>query len=147
VVQIFLNMNKFFSATPILPDSALGVLRIIIGLMMVYHGQEVFNRELMEGYAKWDIFKDKAAVFMVYAGKSSEFVAGLLLTFGLWTRVAAMILSGTMLYITFFVGHGRFWYEDQHPFMFVLFGVLFFFLGPGRWSLDAYLQKKSNPNN
>jgi putative oxidoreductase len=134
-------MVKFLSSNPIIPDQALAVIRIIIGLLMVYHGQEVFNRELMEGYAKWDIFKDKAAIFMVYAGKSSELLAGLLLTFGIFTRVGSVLLIGTMLYITFFVGHGRFWYEDQHPFMFVLFGVLFFFLGPGAWSIDGYLTK------
>ncbi|WP_373549454.1 hypothetical protein [Haliscomenobacter sp.] len=66
-------------------------------------------------------------------------MAGILLTLGLLTRVGALICIGTLAYITFFVGHGKFWYEDQHPFMFVLFGVLFFFMGPGKWSLDALL--------
>jgi putative oxidoreductase len=46
-----------------------------------------------------------------------------------------------MAYITFKIGHGKFWYEDQHPFMFVLFGLLFFFTGPGKWSLDHVLFK------
>jgi putative oxidoreductase len=41
------------------------------------------------------------------------------------------------------VGHGRFWYEDQHPFLFALFGVLFFFTGPGAWSLDALRMKEA----
>ena len=81
---------------------------------------------------------------MVYLGKSSELIAGIFLTLGLLTRVGAIILLGTMLYITFFVGQGRFWYQDQHPFMFVLFAVLFFFTGPGAWSLDAVLFKKEN---
>jgi putative oxidoreductase len=129
------------SPEPILFSKALAVIRIIIGLLMVYHGQEVFNRELMQGYMKWDMFQNKAATLMVYAGKSSELIAGLLLTFGIFTRVGGVLLTGTMLYITFFVGHGRFWYEDQHPFMFVLFGVLFTFLGPGAWSLDRVLWK------
>ena len=114
----------------------IGALRIIVGLMMVYHGQEVFNPELMEGYTKWDVFPPAIARIMVYIGKSSELIAGILLTLGLLTRVGAVILTGTMLYITFFVGEGRFWYQEQHPFMFVLFGILFFFAGPGAWNLD-----------
>jgi putative oxidoreductase len=56
-------------------------------------------------------------------------LAGVLLVLGLFTRVAALLCVGTFLYITFFIGHGRFWMEDQHPFLFALFGVLF--LSPG----------------
>ena len=114
----------------------IGVLRIMVGLMMVYHGQEVFNAKLMDGYTQWDVFPPTMARIMVYVGKSSELIAGILLTLGLLTRVGALILAGTMLYITFFVGQGRFWYQEQHPFMFVLFGILFFFAGPGAWNLD-----------
>jgi putative oxidoreductase len=130
---------KILSAEPIQFSKALAIIRIIVGLLMVYHGQEVFNKELMQGYIKWDVFQNKAATLMVYMGKLTELTAGLLLTLGLLTRVGGVLLTGTMLYITFFVGHGRFWYEDQHPFMFVLFGVLFAFLGPGAWSLDRVL--------
>jgi putative oxidoreductase len=130
---------------PIQLRKTLAVIRVIVGLLMVYHGQEVFNSELMQGYMKWDVFQNKAATFMVYAGKSSELIAGVFLTLGFLTRVGGVMLTGTMLYITFFVGHGRFWYEDQHPFMFVLFGMLFTFLGPGAWSLDQVLWKGEDP--
>ena len=114
----------------------IGALRIMVGLMMVYHGQEVFNAKLMDGYTQWDVCPPTMARIMVYVGKSSELIAGILLTLGLLTRVGALILAGTMLYITFFVRQGRFWYQEQHPFMFVLFGILFFFAGPGAWNLD-----------
>lgn len=137
-------IKTLLSPEPIGLFKAIAVIRIVVGLLMVYHGIEVFDSELMEGYIKWDVFKNKAATFMVYLGKSSELIAGIFLTLGLLTRVGAIILLGTMLYITFFVGQGRFWYQDQHPFMFVLFAVLFFFTGPGAWSLDAVLFKKEN---
>jgi putative oxidoreductase len=137
-------MKTFFSPAPYFPDKIIAVVRIIVGLLMVYHGQEVFDSKLMQEYAKWDVFKDKSAVMMVYAGKSSELVAGILLTLGLFTRVGAVLLIGTMAYILFFVGHGRFWYEDQHPFMFILFGILFLFYGPGAWSLDATLHRRTH---
>ncbi len=39
----------------------------------------------------------------------------------------------------FFVGHGKIWYEDQHPFLFVLLAFVFFFIGGGKWSVDYLL--------
>lgn len=139
-------MNGFFSPSPLAVEKGLAIVRIILGALLIYHGQEVFNSELMRGYAEWDTFKGNAATFMVYAGKSSELIAGLLLLLGFLTRIGALLVIGTLSYITFFIGHGKFWYEDQHPFMFVLFGILFFFTGPGAWSLDAlfFKNKKSD---
>jgi putative oxidoreductase len=63
-------------------------------------------------------------------------VTGLVLVAGFLTRIAALITIGTFAYITFFIGGGKFWYEDQHPFMFLLLGALFLFAGGGLWSID-----------
>ncbi|GAB3031603.1 hypothetical protein GCM10027185_35710 [Spirosoma pulveris] len=109
-------------------------------MFLVYHGWEVFDTAKMREYAAWDDFKESSyPLVMVYLGKGSEFVAGVLLTMGLLTRLACLIVAGTMLYITFFIGHGRFWYEDQHPFLFVLLALVFFFTGAGKWSVDALI--------
>jgi putative oxidoreductase len=135
-------MKKLFSSTPIYPDKGLALIRIAVGLLMAYHGVEVFDRTTMESYLTWDTFKSGTGEFLVYLGKSSEFISGVLLTLGFFTRLGALIAVGTLSYITFIVGNGRFWYEDQHPFMFVLFGLLFFFTGPGAWSLDK-LRKRT----
>ncbi len=119
-----------------------GIVRVILGALVVYHGQEVFNPALMEEYTTWDAFACPNARLLVYAGKLSELIAGLLLLFGLFTRIGALMVMGTLSYVTFFVGSGRFWYQDQHPFMFVLFGFLFLFTGPGAWSLDGLISNK-----
>jgi putative oxidoreductase len=137
-------MNSFFSPSPLKLNTGLAIVRIIVGLLLAYHGLEVFNPELMNGYADWDMFKGPAAKFIVYAGKSAELVAGVFFLLGLFTRLCAILVIGTFLYITFFIGKGRFWYEDQHPFLFVLFGLLFLFTGPGAWSLDALIFKKKD---
>lgn len=120
----------------------LGVVRITVGLLLVYHGHEVFRPEIMSTYFEWDMFRGSAGKFLVYSGKSAELLAGILLSLGFLTRAAAILIIGNFSCITFFVGSGRFWYEDQHPFMFLLFGVLFFFTGPGSWSVDARLSDK-----
>lgn len=137
-------MNRFFLPGPISPERTIASLRIILGLLLIYHGFEVFNPELIKGYIQWDQFKGSMASVKVYAGKLAELVAGILLLLGLLTRVGALLVIGTFLFITFFVGEGRFWYEEQHPFMFALFGVLFLVMGPGAWSLDAFLFGKSS---
>ncbi len=86
-----------------------------------------------------DSFKKYSAPeMMVYIGKAAELLAGVLLMLGLFTRLAALILIFAMLYIAFFVSEGRIWYEEQHPFLFVLFGIVFFFTGGGKWSLDYF---------
>ncbi len=135
-------MNILLRNTPIWQSQVLAILRIIIGLFLIYHGQEVFQSQLIQEYAQWEAFKNMNGLFMAYLGKGAELVAGILFLLGLFTRIGALICVGTFLYITFFIGEGRFWYQEQHPFMFALFGLLFFFTGSVRWSLDDILFKK-----
>jgi putative oxidoreductase len=135
-------MKPLLSPVPMNIKTTVGILRIIVGAMMVYHGAEVFNAAQIKEYAQWDMFKTASSpTLMPYIGKGAEFLSGLLLVLGLFTRIAAAILIVSMCYITFKIGHGQFWYQDQHPFMFVLFGLLFFFVGPGKWSIDHIIFK------
>jgi uncharacterized membrane protein YphA (DoxX/SURF4 family) len=128
-------------------EQGLTVLRLVFGLLLVYHGWEIFNIETMKGYTSWDQFKDSSnPLLKVYVGKTSEFITGLLLTLGLFTRITCLWIIATMAYITFFVGNGKFWYEDQHPFMFILMASVFFFTGPGQYSLDNKLFNKNYSN-
>ena len=129
-------MNRFFSSSPVWQTAGLTIVRLFVGYFMIYHGVEVFSASKMNEYAQWDMFRNSSGKFLVYLGKGSEFVGGILLLIGLLTRVAALILIGTMVYISFFVGHGKISYDDQHPFLFVLLAFVFLIMGGGRWSLD-----------
>ena len=133
-------MNKLFSSEPIAQEWIIALLRIIIAVFLIIHGKEVFDTAKMEEYTNWDTFK--TSPIMPYLGKGAEFLAGLLLLTGLFTRLACIITVGTFAYITFFIGNGKFWMEDQHPFMFVLFALFFFFTGPGAMSLDKIIFKQ-----
>jgi putative oxidoreductase len=134
-------MKQLFSAEPIWQRNGILLLRIITAALIIYHGWEIFDAEKMKGYTEWDQFKTNTV--MPYLGKGAELVAGLLLLAGLCTRLSCILLIGTFGYITFFVGNGKFWYEDQHPFLFVLLGLFFFITGPGAISVDAMLCKKN----
>ena len=113
---------------------------------MVYHGWEVFNKDTMDGYAKWlTELKFPAPALMAYLGKGAEFVAGIMLTLGFLTRIAAIALIATMAGICFGMGHGKVWADDQHPFLFILLCFVFIFFGPGRFSIDKIIFKKKEP--
>lgn len=121
----------------IVANRVYALIRIIIGLFLIYHGKEVFEFDKIAEYAKWDVFKNfSQAYWLPFLGKAAELVAGIMLVLVFKTRWASALLVGTMLFIAFFIGHGKVWYEDQHPFLFALFGLQYFFVGAGIWSLD-----------
>lgn len=133
-------MKKIFSADPFCQKEAIAIVRIITGSFLMYHGWEVFDSAKINEYAAWDIFKNNSSPsFMVYLGKGTELLAGFLLAAGLFTRVASIIIMITFIYIAFFIGQGKIWYDDQYPFLFVLLALVFFFSGPGKWSFDKLI--------
>jgi putative oxidoreductase len=135
-------MNKLFSAASV-QNNGLAVIRILTGLLMVYHGWEVFTPATMQEYLKWDVVQSLPAPgTMVYIGKGLELVTGICLVIGLYTRIAALLMAANMLFICFKIGNGKFYYEDQHPFIFAMLALVFFFTGPVKWSLDKMIFKK-----
>ena len=134
-------MNKFLSPLPFWQNAGLALVRLMVGAFMIYHGWEIFSPAKMNGYLEWDLFKTSSGKTLVYVGKAAELIAGIFLFLGLFTRLGALILISTMACISFFVGHGKIWYEDQYPFLFVLLGLVFFFMGPGAFSLDNLIFK------
>jgi len=136
-------MNNFFSSSPLWQNDGIAIVRIIIGFFLIYHGWEVFIPAKMNEYMQWDLFKNSSSgKILVYMGKGSELICGIFFLMGLFTRIAAIILICTMACISFFVGHGKIWYEDQYPFLFVLLGFIFFFTGPGSFSIDSRIFRK-----
>jgi putative oxidoreductase len=117
--------------------SGLAIIRILTGLLMLYHGLELFDSSKMDEYLKWDAIKKfPVPEIMVYLGKLIEFAGGIFFILGFFTRVAAVVMAINMFFICFYIGNGRFYYEDQHPFIFGLLCLVFFFYGAGTWSLD-----------
>ena len=136
-------MKKFFSAAPLGFPQGMALIRVITGFFMAYHGWELFDATVMNGYLKWEAFgRFSSPAFVVYLGKAAELAGGILLLFGFLTRPACILIACTMLYISLFVGHGKIWYDDQHPFLFVLLALVFFFAGAGKWSVDNVVFRK-----
>jgi putative oxidoreductase len=110
---------------------------------MAYHGLELLSPEKMDMYRGWEVIKKLPfSNALVTMGKAGELVTGILFTLGLFTRLAALFMAAIMFFISFFVGTGKFWYEDQHPFLFALLALVFAIYGPGAWALDNKFSKK-----
>jgi len=139
-------MNNFFSSSPLWQTTGLTLIRCVLGAFLIYHGCEIFSESKINGYLEWDVFKGSNGKLLVMAGKASELIAGIFFVLGFLTRVASLFTVGTMIYITFFLGHGKIWYEDQYPFLFILLALVFFFTGAGRISLDNLLFKNKIKN-
>jgi putative oxidoreductase len=124
-------------------NTGMGLLRIITGLLLAYHGLEVFKPDIMNDYLAWDTIKalpfSKVAL---YLGKGIELVGGILLTLGLFTRLAAAAGAIVMLFICFYIGSGRFWYEDQHPYLFAMLCTVFLVFGSGGLALSNLKKMK-----
>ena len=134
-----MNSNLFFTQ-PLWQNSGLAILRIITGLLITYHGWEVFDSNKINEYLKWEVIKSlPAPTFMVYLGKLLELSTGILFVLGLFTRVAALFMAIVMLFICFKIGNGKFYYVDQTPILFAMLAMVFFFMGPLKWSVDRYI--------
>lgn len=129
--------KTLLSPRPIFYETGLASIRIFVGLLMAYHGWEVFDRATIESYFGWDAIKALPnPELMVYVGKSMELVTGICFTVGFLTRLSAIFMAVDMLFICFYIGSGKFYYQDQHPFLFALIAIVFFFTGPVKWSVD-----------
>jgi putative oxidoreductase len=136
-------IRQLLSPRPLFYENGMMTLRILAGAMMAYHGLEIFDTPTMDNYVTWDVIKNlPGARFMVYLGKGLELVTGICFVIGFFTRIAAILMAIDMLYICFFVGNGKFYYEDQHPFLFALLALVFFFSGPVKLSVDQVVFKK-----
>jgi uncharacterized membrane protein YphA (DoxX/SURF4 family) len=102
----------------------------------------MFDQSIIDKYLSWDVFKTSYGKPLVYAGKTAELAAGILFILGLFTRMASLLTIGVMGYIAFFIGKGIIWYDDQHPFLFILLSLVFIFSGPGSFALDNIIFKK-----
>jgi putative oxidoreductase len=120
----------------------LSIMRIIVAFLYVQHGaQKLFGFHAMPQMPTPPLFS-----FMGFAG-FLEFVGGLFVFLGLFTRPVAFILSGQMA-VAYFMVHGPkgFWPMANGGDLAVLWCFVFFYLafaGGGPFSFDRVIRKKA----
>ncbi len=134
-------MKKIIGYQSLHIDLALLLLRFILGGLLTYHG-----------YTKLIAFNDILPHFKDLIGIGSklsfilviiaEFGCGILVTIGLYTRLAVIPISITM-FVAFFIAHGNDpFYMKELPFVFLLLSLVIFITGSGKISIDKLIQKK-----
>jgi putative oxidoreductase len=123
------NLNRY-------SPYALAVLRIIAALLFIEHGtQKLFNFPPLPSGGLPPPFS------LFWIGAIMEFVGGLLILIGLFTRPVAFILAGEMA-VAYWMVHA-----PMNPFpavnggdaaiLFCFIFLLFVFSGSGAWSVDG----------
>ncbi|KRB44512.1 MAG: DoxX family protein [Pseudomonadota bacterium] len=121
---------------------ALSLLRIIAALLFMEHGlMKLFHFPAPQPGAPDPL------PMMLMAAAWIEVIGGGLIALGLFTRLAAFVCSGQMA-AAYFMAHAPqgFWPALNGGEAAILFCFVFLYLalaGPGPWSLDALLRKRS----
>jgi putative oxidoreductase len=122
-------------------SKGIALVRIVIGILLVFHGSQAFNQQEMAEYGPW--MADLGVPFPLvasYIGKALELVGGVCLILGIYMRIATGLLMATFLFITCVMGGGKILTDGQHPFLFFLFSMLFFFSGDSGVSIKRFLK-------
>ncbi len=118
-----------------LAPALLSLLRVVADLLLLEHG----TGKLL-GFPAGLPFIDKMPAGLLYFTGTIEFVGGLLVLLGLFTRPVAFVLSGFMAF-AYFTAHfpQSFFPAINFGEPAVLFCFVFLYLaaaGPGPWSID-----------
>ena len=117
-------------------DKMLGAFRIIVGLLFMAHG----SQKLFSG--SFDITS------LMDIGGLVEFVGGLLLALGLFTRVVSFVCSGQM-FVAYFMFHAKnnlfsspLANKGELALLYAIAFLLLTLKGSGAWSLDNQLGRR-----
>jgi putative oxidoreductase len=129
------SLNRF-------ADPVYCIMRLMVGLMFACHGaQKVLGWFAKPGQAP------APPDMLTTVGGWIELICGLVIAIGLLTRFAAFIASG-MMAVAYFMAHakGHFFPILNRGELAVVYSWVFLFVcfyGPGRWSVDAMMNRRS----
>ena len=130
--------------------------RLWLGRTMITGGQSILrffsSQELRDFFENWfgNELGFPAPLVMAFLAKGTEFICGILVCLGLFTRISSSLLSVVMLVATFTADLD---YDGSEGFIrpdglvtisSFLFACLLIFSGGGTYSLDNVLFKKKN---
>ena len=121
-------------------EYVISLYRIVIGLLFVSHGAG----------SLFGLFGSTQPPFAVWPGwwaAAIQLVAGALVLVGLFTRVAALLCSGSMAYAYFVVHMPKSFFPalngGEPAVQFCWAFLLVAFIGPGVWSIDRLLRRSA----
>lgn len=124
------------------PDLGLLLFRLFIGITMAFaHGLSKLppNEQLVAGVAAIGF---PLPILFAWMAALSEFLGGLCLAAGLFTRYAAAFLGFTMAVAAFIVHAQDPFQTKEMAFLYLASCVLLLFCGAGSYSLDRKIRNK-----
>lgn len=124
------------------------LIRVVIGLSFAGHGAQKlfgwFGGYGPKGTGGWlESIGIKPGVQMAILAGLAELVGGLLFTAGLWTWVAAGLITASML-VAIFKVHGKngYWVDKggyEYAFVLIVIAIGVALIGPGAYSFDGII--------
>jgi len=133
-------------------DSKIIFIRLIVGLIFISEGIQKYLIVTIFGPALFKEIGFSNPMFWVYFTGAFEILCGILILFGLLTRLAAIPLL-TIMIIAFITtklpllatkGFWTFSHEYSIEFSLTFLLILLFIYGGGKWSVDLKILKSKN---
>lgn len=134
-------------------DSKIIFIRLIVGLIFISEGIQKYLIVTIFGPALFKEIGFSNPMFWVYFTGAFEILCGILILFGLLTRLAAIPLL-TIMIIAFITtklpllatkGFWTFSHEYSIEFSLTFLLILLFIYGGGKWSVDLKILQSKNP--
>ncbi|MEC5394321.1 DoxX family protein [Bergeyella sp. RCAD1439] len=138
-------MNYFTSTKthPVIGNTVLLLTRIFVGLAMMSHGLPKLQKLMDGGDVQFFDFLGMGASFSLILAVFAEFFCSVFLMLGLFTRWASFFLMFTMA-VAAFAAHGDAPFaEKEVALLYMALYLMLWALGPGKFSVDAMIGKKS----
>jgi putative oxidoreductase len=122
-------------------NAGLALLRIFVGVALAFaHGTGKIppGEGLIAGAAKMGF---PVPVFFAWAAAMSEFLGGIFLALGLFTRVSSLFICITMAVALIGVHSADPFGKQELALMYFFAAFAFLLKGAGDWSVDSYLRK------
>ncbi|MGZ5210782.1 MAG: DoxX family protein [Kaistella sp.] len=137
-------MNYFTStrSNPLLIDIVLLVTRIFVGFAMLSHGfpklQELLSGQEIQFFNFLGLSDRTSLILAVFA----EFVCSIFIILGLFTRFAVVFLIITMAVAGLIVHGGDPFQKRETSLLYLSVYLMFFAIGPGKYSIDYMIGRK-----
>ena len=135
-----MNLQKSLLGTEPLTEHYILALRIVMGILFINHGHELFDSKAMQNFADW-LQKDlhfPQPLLMAYLRTGVELFGGIMLVLGLFTRIGAFLIMITMFVAFFTAGKSALLGDGEMVFAYAIVMLTLVLTGAGRISLDYF---------
>jgi putative oxidoreductase len=121
------------------------LMRLVLGISMAYHGWDkvipargLRSHDLLSALHHYCGYVASLGLpyWMGYVSALTEFLGGILLVVGLFTRFAALMVAGNMLVALFYVNRHQGYSGSQYTLALIALAFMILFYGAGAASMD-----------